>query len=128
MEFEQDKPIYAQIADRITENIIEGSWKVGERIPSVREMAVSLEVNPNTVVRAFSYLQEQEIIYNKRGIGYFVAEDGRNMAQKLKRREFIKKDLPHLFRSINMLNLSFEEIRQEYDQFVKVEDLNENQQ
>ncbi|MDY7029055.1 MAG: GntR family transcriptional regulator [Spirochaetota bacterium] len=122
MEFEQDKAIYAQIADRIMENIIEGSWEEGERIPSVRELAVSLEVNPNTVVRAFNYLQEQEIIFNKRGIGYFVADRGRDMAQKLKRSEFIQKDLPHLFRSINMLDLSFDEIEREYEKFIKTEE------
>jgi len=122
MEFEQDKAIYMQIADRIMENIIEGSWQEGERIPSVRELSVAMEVNPNTVVRAFSYLQEQMIIFNKRGIGYFVAEDGQSTAQQLKRREFIKKDLPHFFRGINMLDIGFDEIEREYRKYVDVEE------
>jgi len=126
MEFEQDKPIYAQIADKILENIIEGSWEEDKRIPSVRELAVSLEVNPNTVVRAFNYLQDQEIIYNKRGIGYFVTENGRNTAQQLKKQEFMLKDLPYLFRTISMLNVSFDEIENEYRQYVHVEDMNED--
>ena len=121
MEFEQDKAIYMQIADRIIENIIEGSWQEGERIPSVRELSVAMEVNPNTVVRAFSYLQEQKIIFNKRGIGYFVTEDGRSTAQQLKRTEFIRKDLPHFFRGISMLDISFEEIEREYRNYSDME-------
>lgn len=122
MEFEQDKAIYMQIADRIMENIIEGSWLEGERIPSVRELSVAMEVNPNTVIRAFNYLQEQMIIFNKRGIGYFVTENGQSTAQQLKRREFIRKDLPHLFRGISMLDIGFDEIEREYRRYVGMEE------
>jgi GntR family transcriptional regulator len=76
MEFGDNNAIYLQIADHFCENILLQKWNPGDRIPSVREMAVSIEVNPNTVMRTFNYLQDKGIIFNKRGIGYFVTEDG----------------------------------------------------
>ena len=74
MEFGDSNAIYLQIADQLSENILLRKWSPGDRIPSVRELAVSVEVNPNTVMRTFNYLQEKGIIYNKRGIGYFVSD------------------------------------------------------
>ena len=73
MNFKESKAIYLQIADRICDEILLGQFGEEERIPSVREYAAIVEVNANTVMRSFDYLQSQNIIYNKRGIGYFVA-------------------------------------------------------
>ena len=73
MEFDQHKPIYLQIADAICERILTGLWPEGNRIPSVRECGISLEVNPNTVARSYDELSSDGIIHNKRGIGYFVS-------------------------------------------------------
>ena len=75
MDFPGDKPIYLQIAKIIMENILSETCKGGEKIPSVRELAVTSEVNPNTIMRTYSFLQDADIIINKRGIGYFIAED-----------------------------------------------------
>ena len=74
MEFRQNRPIYLQIADLIADDILNGKWQPGARIPSVRELSVSVEVNPNTAMRAYAYLQDQGIIVNRRGIGYFAAQ------------------------------------------------------
>ena len=73
MNFKESKAIYLQIADRICDEILLGQFAEEERIPSVREYATIVEVNANTVMRSFDYLQSQNIIYNKRGIGYFVS-------------------------------------------------------
>ena len=73
MNFKESKAIYLQIADRICDEILLGQFGEEERIPSVREYAAIVEVNANTVMRSFDYLQSQNIIYNKRGIGYFVS-------------------------------------------------------
>ena len=73
MKFKESKSIYLQIADRINDEILQGQYAEEGRIPSVREYAATVEVNANTVVRTYDYLQGQEIIYNKRGIGYFVS-------------------------------------------------------
>ena len=99
-----------QIADNFCENILLKEWKENEKIPSVREIAVAMEVNPNTAMRAFIELQDLGIIFNKRGIGYFVAEDGYNKALAFKKEEFIKKELPLIFKTLNLLGLNFQEL------------------
>lgn len=119
MEFRDDQAIYLQIADHFCENILLEKWKPGDRIPSVREMAVSIEVNPNTVMRTFTYLQEKGIIYNKRGIGYFVANDGKIKTSALKKDDFISNELPRLFKAMDILHLSIEDISKYYQQHLK---------
>jgi DNA-binding transcriptional regulator YhcF (GntR family) len=114
MEFNEKQAIYLQIADYFIENILLKKWKEEDRIPSIREMAVQLEVNPNTVTRTYNYLQEKGIIYNKRGIGYFVAENGYRKARDLKKQEFINHDMPVFFRKMELLDLDLEELRQLY--------------
>src|SRR6056297_251629 len=109
MEFRENQAIYLQIADIIIENILLKKWPEGERIPSVREMAVQLEVNPNTVARTFNFLQEKEIIFNKRGIGYFVGVNGYERAKAVKKEEFIKHDVPAFFRKMELMEMSLEE-------------------
>ena len=74
MDFKETQAIYLQIVDLVCDHIVTGKWKAQERIPSVRELGVQLEVNPNTVMRAYDYLQAREIICNKRGVGFFVTE------------------------------------------------------
>ena len=126
MEFRKKDAIYLQIGDKICENILTGQWTAGEKIPSVREMAVSIEVNPNTVMRAYAFLQEKNIIRNKRGIGYFVADQGYDNTLDLKRTDFITYDLPRLFKGMRLLKIDFEELKQRYTQYEREE--NENEQ
>jgi DNA-binding transcriptional regulator YhcF (GntR family) len=99
-----------QIADLFCENILLKKWKENERIPSVREIAVDLEVNPNTALRSFLYLEEKGIIYNKRGIGYFVCDGGYNKTLALKEEFFIKNDLPELIKTLKLLGLTIEDL------------------
>ena len=121
MDFDGSKPIYLQIVDFFYENILIREWQEGERIPSVREIAVLVEVNPNTAIRAFNYLQEMEIIYNKRGIGYFVSEDGYQKVLSIRRNEFKEVILPDVFKKMRLLDVAFEEVKNLYQQ-----NLNEN--
>ena len=83
MNFKESKAIYLQIADRICDEVLLGQYREEERIPSVREYAAVVEVNANTVMRSYDYLQSQEVIYNKRGIGYFVASGARALILSL---------------------------------------------
>ncbi len=110
MEFSQGKPIYEQIADRIRENILQSMWSAEERIPSIREMAVDTEVNPNTVTRTYGLLQDQGIIYNRRGIGYFVAEDAEERTRTIMKEEFLKNELPEFFRKLELLGLTIDDV------------------
>jgi GntR family transcriptional regulator len=115
MEFMASQAIYLQIADQICEHILSGKWKEGERIPSVREMGESVQVNPNTVMRSFGYLQEQGIIFNQRGIGYFVADGARRRTLELKKQSFVTRELPQVFRTMDLLGISCEELRKLYE-------------
>ena len=119
MEFGDSNAIYIQIADQLCENILLKKWKSGDRIPSVREMAVSIEVNPNTVLRTFNYLQEKGIIFNKRGIGYFVSEDGFQKTRALRKEDFISHELPKFFKAMDLLNLTMDDVNSYYSQSVK---------
>ena len=67
MNFNQSNPIYLQIAVKVCDGVLGGQYTVGQRIPSVREMAVAIEVNPNTVQRTYTTLQEWGIVEMRRG-------------------------------------------------------------
>lgn len=114
MKFKETKSIYQQIADRLCDEILQGSYSEDERIPSVREYAATVEVNANTVVRSYDQLQGQEIIYNKRGIGYFVAVGAVERIKQLRREVFLKEELPEFFGSLATLDISIEEIEKLY--------------
>jgi len=110
MEFRESQPIYLQIADFVCEKILLKEWTPGERIPSVRELAVALQVNPNTVMRTYEFLQQKDIVVNQRGVGLFVSEDGYKSALAYRRGEFIKKEMPSFFRSLALLQMELEEL------------------
>ena len=119
MNFKESKPIYLQIADRICDEILQGQYKAGERIPSVREYAATVEVNANTVVRSFDYLQGQDIIYNKRGLGYFVAQGGRERILELRKEVFLRDELPEFFRQLEMLDIPLSDVEKMYQDYLQ---------
>ena len=110
MEFSQPKGIYLQIADRVRDRILRGEWKAEERIPSIRELAVELGVNPNTVTRSYQALVERGLIANQRGRGYFVSADAVARALKEMREEFLREELPRIVRMMRLLGIGPEEI------------------
>ncbi len=118
MKFKESKSIYLQIADRIGDEILQGLYKEEERIPSVREYAATVEVNVNTVVRTYDYLQGQEIIYNKRGIGYFVTTGARERIVRIRKELFLNEELPDFFRQLQLLNISMKEIGEMYKEYL----------
>ena len=117
MEFSGTQPIYLQIADYICEKILSKEWKEGDRIPSVRELAVNVEVNPNTVMRTFAFLQEKKIISNQRGVGFFVSDDGFEQTMNYMSEHFIKTDLIYLFKMMDLLNISFTKLKDHYTKY-----------
>lgn len=119
MEFRDNKAIYLQIAEYVCEHILLEKWPAEQKIPSVREMAVTLEVNPNTVMRTYELLQNKNIINNKRGIGFFVADDAITNVKSYRKAQFMEDELPTLFRNIYLLNIDFEELQTRYNTFVK---------
>ena len=110
MEFSQPKGIYQQIADQIRDRILAGEWRAGERIPSVRELATGIGVNPNTVNKSYQALLDREIIENQRGIGYFVATDARQRILDEMRAEFVRDELPRLFKTMSVLGMTLDDL------------------
>lgn len=119
MNFSENKPIYLQICDYICERIVNKTWKNEDKIPSVREMAMDLEVNTNTVVRAFEQLTDWNIIYTKRGLGYFVSANGYEKTKDLLKKEFMEELLPQVFNRVMLLEVPFSELEQQFHQFQK---------
>ncbi|MBW2368418.1 MAG: GntR family transcriptional regulator [Deltaproteobacteria bacterium] len=119
MEFQKQQAIYLQIGESICDSILEGKWAPGEKIPSVREMAVSVEVNPNTVMRTYTDLQEKGIIFNKRGIGFFVSKEAESVILAQEKQEFIEHVLPRVFRAMSVLNISIDELGKRHQAFTK---------
>ena len=111
MDFKENQAIYLQIANRFFENILQKKWDSGDKIPSIRDMAVEFEVNPNTTMRTFNYLQDKGIIYNKRGIGYFLAEDGFEKTIAIKREQFLEEELPVFFKSMQLLGIKLDDLK-----------------
>ena len=118
MEFRDKEAIYLQIAAYVSEQITLGRWPAEEKIPSVRDLAVELQVNPNTVVRAYEFLQNQGVIANKRGIGFFVDHDARTKIKEYSKERFLNQDLPEFFKNIYLLDIKMEDLMKRYDQFV----------
>lgn len=117
IEFKDNQAIYLQIADQFVENILQRKWSSGDKIPSIRDTAIEFEVNPNTTLRTFNFLQEKGIIFNKRGLGYFISEDGYEKTKILKKEQFLEEELPNLFRSMQMLGISLADLETYYNKF-----------
>jgi len=117
MEFRDNEAIYLQIAAFVSENILLGKWAAEQKILSVRDLAVELEVNPNTVMRSYEFLQSQGVIYNKRGLGLYVAPDGPDKVKTYRKERFIQQDLPVFFRNIYLLDIEPGDLQQWYEEF-----------
>ena len=104
MTFSNDKPIYIQMADRLCDEILSGVYK-----------SVLLEVNTNTAVKAYEQLAREEIIYNKRGLGYFVTKGAKKQILKARKKEFMKEYLPELFRQMQLLDITIEDVAEAYN-------------
>lgn len=111
--------IYLQIAEYVCEKIILKEWSSGSKIPSVRELAIQLEVNPNTVARSYDFLKQQNIIYDKRGIGYFISEEGVENAISYRKQEFLEVEMPLFFRNMYLLAIDPKEMNEKFEMFKK---------
>lgn len=116
---DKNKAIYLQIADRICDDILEGRLQPGGRLLSVREYAASVEVNANTVMRSYDYLANQGIITNRRGIGYFVAEEACRIVKQLRTSELLENEIYSVFRRLAQLGVTPAELMEIYSKYIK---------
>ncbi len=110
MDFKETKAIYLQIVDHLCEKILNGEFDVRLKIPSIREVAVELEVNPNTVQRSFDFLQQNLIIEMKRGIGFFILPESKERVLELRKKNFNEIILPKIWKEMELLFISSDEL------------------
>ena len=110
MEFSENKSIYLQIYDAICEKILIGDLSPDSRIQSVREYGAEIGVNPNTVMRSYERLTSDGIIYNRRGIGYFISNDAKESVLQNLRKDFMENELPPIKRKMELLGIKPEDI------------------
>ncbi len=113
MKFKEQKAIYEQITDRICDELMNDVYPEDGRIISVREYAAAIQVNPNTVMRAYDWLQSEGIITLQRGVGYFVGKGAKRIIRKRMLEEFRKEYLPELISRINTLGITPEQLVEE---------------
>lgn len=119
--------IYLQIVEYVCQKILLGEWLPESKIPSVRELAIQISVNPNTVARSYEFLKNSEIIIDKRGIGYFVEKNGVEAAKKFRQETFLTTELPIFFNTIHTLGLELSDLQQKYELFKKQLNQKENE-
>jgi GntR family transcriptional regulator len=117
MEFRDNEAIYLQIAAYVGQNILLNKWSAEQKIPSVRDLAIELQVNLNTVMRSYEFLESIGAIYNKRGLGFFVSPDGYGRVKAYRKERFVQHDLPVFFNNIYLLGIAPEEIMDWYAHF-----------
>lgn len=115
---DNDKPIYMQIADGICDGVLSGAIPPGERIPSVRDYSAQMGVNVNTVVRSYEYLNQKGIIYNKRGIGYFISPDACESIRRERREAFYSIEADSYFQRMAAIGLTPDEVATLYSQYL----------
>lgn len=126
MNFDSNKAIYLQIADRICDEIVRGVYSDGMRLPSVRELAAQTEVNANTAMRSYEKLADKGIIYNRRGIGFFVAEGARVAIIKERGDELVEHKIGGFFNLLMSLGVTPDALRDSYQKYINENQINQD--
>lgn len=113
---ENNKAIYLQIADTLCDRILSGQYREGERLPSVREYAATMQVNPNTMMRTYEYLSGQNLITNRRGIGFFVQSGAAAKVKEMRVHDLLDNEIYDIFDQLKLLGVTPEELKQKYEQ------------
>ena len=119
MEFRDNKAVYLQIVDYVCEQILMKNWKAEEKILSIRDLAVELQVTPNTVQRSYDFIQQLEIISNQRGVGLFIEKDAIKKILYYKKEEFVSRELPVFFKNMHLLKIDLKEIEVLFSGYLK---------
>lgn len=119
MNFKDNKPIYLQIADTIGDRVLGGQLQADGKVPSVRELAAEIEVNANTVARTYDYLQQNGVIYTKRGVGYFVAAEACDVIVRMRRQQLMQGEMDYFLGRLKAVGISPDELKQIYQEFLR---------
>lgn len=113
-----NRPIYVRLADQICDRILLDEYHPMERIPSVREYAVTQQVNPATAARAFEILEREGVIFNKRGLGFFVAESAVEIIRKLRLETLLGEESDLFFSRLAVLEVSPDQLKEMYSEYL----------
>ena len=105
-----NKPVYLKLRDIISESILDGEYREGDMLPSVRVFAAEQGANPLTVAKAYQGFQEDGLVTVKRGVGMFVAAGAKNRLRSAQREDFIKNIWPPVQRQMERLDLSIDDL------------------
>ena len=118
MNFKDNKAIYLQIADRIGDQILSGTLTPDGKVPSVRELAAEIEVNANTVARTYDHLQQNGVIYTKRGLGYFVSPDARDQIVAHRRNQLMQGEMDYFLGQLKAVGITPDELQRLYQDYL----------
>lgn len=110
IQFHDRSPIYRQLADRLREMILEGVYRNGDALPSVRQIASEHRINPITVSKSFQILVDDELVEKKRGLGMYVNDGAREQLLELERTRFLGEEIPAFAEKAKRLGISQEVI------------------
>tara|TARA_R110002096_G_scaffold164059_4_gene331731 strand:+ start:292 stop:651 length:360 start_codon:yes stop_codon:yes gene_type:complete len=105
-----DQPIYRQLKDKVVTAIMEGTLAEGEALPSVRNIAVDLQINPLTASKAYQELVMDGLVEKKRGLGMFVIDGARNKVLEAERTKFLDEEWPRMLETIRRLGFDVDEL------------------
>ncbi|PKM86999.1 MAG: GntR family transcriptional regulator [Firmicutes bacterium HGW-Firmicutes-12] len=111
LNFEDERPIFAQIAEEIENGILSGAFPEDSQIPSTTEISVRYKINPATVLKGMNLLVDSNIIYKKRGIGMFVAQDAKSKLMQKRKDQFYENFIVRVIDEANKLRLPKEEVQ-----------------
>ncbi|MCL2421895.1 MAG: GntR family transcriptional regulator [Defluviitaleaceae bacterium] len=116
-QFDERSPIYEQIILQFCRSLIKGELAPAERIPSIRDLAIALKVNTNTVQRAYQEMERKQLIYSKRGTGYFITE-GQDMVNEIKA-EMVKETVSRFVAEMRSLGFGEDQIKGELSNYME---------
>lgn len=118
MDFFDNKPIYLQLADQLMDEVQTGVADGGARLPSVREYASRAGVNANTVMRTYTHLQQEGVIFNRRGIGYFYAPDAPEKVKAMRLKQLLDKEIYQFMDRLIASGITPEEFTKIYSEYI----------
>lgn len=106
----EDQPIYRQLRDRIVASILDGSLKEGEALPSVRNVAMDMQINPITASKAYQELVAEGLVEKKRGLGMFIIDGAQDRLRQAEQRKFLEEEWPRIVERIHAMGLDVAEL------------------
>ncbi len=104
------QPIFRQLADQITQQILQGVWKEGEALPSVRSISADLKINHLTVMKGYQLLVDEGLVEKKRGQGMFVAQGAIQQLRSAEKARFLEQQIPQIADTLQRLDMSVDEL------------------